>query len=104
MNAIRVLVFFAAIVLMLPSDASAIDIYKALGQAQQREEEDFRNRWQRLEEERWRCMTPEERIAEELRRARLERERARDEEVQRRLYNQGHLPGTWLYWFRYGSR
>lgn len=101
MMLMRVLVFVAAVVLMLPC-ASAVDIYKALGEAQQREEEEFRNRWHRLEEERWCRMSPQERIAEELRLARLERERAREEAVQRRLYEQGHSPGSWLYWFRYG--
>lgn len=98
---IRVAIF-AAFALAVACPAHAIDIYKHLADADRREQEDFLSRERQREYERWRRMTPEERIADELRRARLERERAREESVQRRLYDQGHLPGSWLYWFRYG--
>jgi hypothetical protein len=49
-------------------------------------------------------MSPEERIAEELRRARLDRERAARRAHEQREYDRGNRPGTWLYWFRYGGQ
>ena len=59
----------------------------------------------RLQEEqsRWQAMSPEERIAEELRLARLERERAARQAHEQREYDRGNRPGAWLYWFRYGG-
>ena len=103
MKTTRVVVLFAAVALMLTPAAPAIDIYKMIAEGDAREAEQFRIRQQQWEEERWLRMSPQERIAEELRRARLERERAREEAIQRELYNSGHRPGTWLYWFRYGG-
>jgi hypothetical protein len=61
----------------------------------------------RREEQRWLRMTGEERIADEMRRARLERERAKEQamwdEYHRRRAWQGREPGTWLYWFSNGG-
>ena len=60
----------------------------------------------RLQEEqsRWQAMSPEERIAEELRLARIDRERAARQAHEQREYDRGNRPGTWLYWFRYGGQ
>ena len=96
------LVIVAALVLALATPAHAIDIYKMIAEGDAREAEQHRSLMRQWEQERWLRMSPQERISEELRLARLERERARQEEVQRRLYDQGHAPGSWLYWFRYG--
>jgi len=56
------------------------------------------------EESRWQAMSPDERIAEELRLARLEREKAARKAHEQREYDRGNRPGTWLYWFRYGGQ
>jgi hypothetical protein len=59
---------------------------------------------QQAEEIRWQAMSPGERIAEELRLARIDRERAARQAHEQREYDRGNRPGTWLYWFRYGGQ
>ena len=98
--------FLLAIVLVVIFAASSLAIEVPPWAPGCGPEDAIKREYARIQDEqrRWQAMSPQERIAEELRLARLERERAERKAREQREYDRGNRPGTWLYWFRYGGQ